>query len=171
MKRGAMTQDDQASQRVLDFLAEKGVGCRIEHHPAVYTIEEMEALNLNRAEEVAKNLFLRDDKKLNYYLLVMRKDKKADLKKFRSLLTARPLKFASEDDLEKHLGLTKGAVTPFGLLNDSGRAVKVVLDNDLLKSECIAVHPNSNLATVWLAVGDLIAVIQGLGHELIFVDL
>ena len=65
-----------------------------------------------------KNLFLRDDKKRHYYLVVVKKDKAVDLKGLRALLGSRPLSFASEQDLSRCLGLPKGAVTPLGILND-----------------------------------------------------
>ena len=65
---------------------------------AVFTMEAMDALSLPFANVVVKNLFLRDDKKRNYYLVVMPEDKPANLKALRAALGARPLRFASEED-------------------------------------------------------------------------
>lgn len=50
----------------------------------------MEALNLPFAAEVVKNLFLRDDKKRNYYLVVMPEDKPANLKVLHTTPENRP---------------------------------------------------------------------------------
>lgn len=49
--------------------------------------------------------------------------------------------FASEERLEQCLGLKKGAVTPLGLIHESGRAVKVLFDRDLKGLERAGFHP------------------------------
>ena len=126
---------------------------KIEHKP-VYTIEEMEALHLPQQEWVIKNLFLRDDKKKEYYLVLLQKDKQVCLKELRQQLQSRPLSFASEADLEKYLGLQKGSVTPLGLLQDKEGKVTVVMDADILQFAQIGVHPNENTATVFLQQED-----------------
>ena len=42
-----------------------------------------------------------------------------DLKTLGRQLSAGNLSFASEDRLEKYLGLKQGSVSPFGLMNDT----------------------------------------------------
>lgn len=69
-------------------------------------------------EAEAKNLFLRDDKKRNWYLVTVKGHKKLDLRRFQAEHGTRRLSFASDHDLMKYLKLIPGAVTPFGLLND-----------------------------------------------------
>ena len=75
-----------------------------EHIP-VYTIDEMSALHLPDGEAVAKNLFIRDDKKRTYYIIVVRQEKTANLKALRQTLGSRPLSFASEDVAPSELRL------------------------------------------------------------------
>lgn len=48
-------------------------------HPAVYTIGEMDNLDITSKCNVVKNLFLRDAKGKRHFLVVLDKDKKADL--------------------------------------------------------------------------------------------
>jgi Ala-tRNA(Pro) deacylase len=62
----------------------------------------------------SKNLFLRDPKGRNHYLVVLPARKKFDLKSFGNLLGVR-LSFASPERLQKYLGLTPGSVSPFRL--------------------------------------------------------
>lgn len=58
-----------------------------------------------------------------------------------------------------------GAVTPFGLLNDSECKVTLFLDNDFMNGlGLIGVHPNDNTATVWLKAKDLMKLIQQHGN-------
>ena len=153
---------------VLRTLAERNIPYQLWEHPAVYTIEEMDALDLPAPEAVVKNLFLRDDKKRAYYLVVMPEDKPANLKELRRSLESRPLRFASEDDLDAILGLRAGAVTPFGVLNDEERRVTVVFDEELRSYRGIGIHPN-NTATLHVALGDLLAIIEEQGNPVTFV--
>ncbi len=152
-------------QEVYDFLTGRGTEYEVTEHGAVFNMEEMSHIELPHPEADAKNLFVRDDKKRNYYLITVRGDKRVDLKKFRKEHGTRPLSFASENDLMSLLGLIPGAVTPLGILNDSERKVKLFLDGELVNGGLIGVHPNDNTATVWLKTTDLIALIKEHGNE------
>ncbi len=132
---------------------------KIDHIP-IYTIDEANGLDIENKEYIAKNLFLRDDKKRNYYLLVVKSNKKIDLNDLKNKINSRRLSFASEIDLEKYLKLKKGSVTPLGVLNDVERKVKVIIDEDILKEEIVGVHPNDNDATVFMKTKDLIRLIE-----------
>ena len=153
-------------QETYDYLRARGVAFEITEHPAVFNMEEMSHVELPHPEADAKNLFVRDDKKRNYYLITVRGDKRVDLKKFREEHDTRPLSFASENDLMNLLGLIPGAVTPLGILNDSERKVKFFLDEELVNGGLIGVHPNDNTATVWLKTTDLIDIIKEHGNEI-----
>ena len=132
---------------------------KIDHIP-IYTIDEANGLDIENKEYIAKNLFLRDDKKRNYYLLVVKSNKKIDLNDLKNKINSRRLSFASEIDLEKYLKLKKGSVTPLGVLNDVERKVKVIIDEDILKEEIVGIHPNNNDATVFMKTKDLIRLIE-----------
>ncbi len=140
-------------------------------HPAVYTIEEMLQLGLEEAEDIAKNLFLRDAKGKRHFLVVVRENKRVDLKTLGEKIGAGRLSFASEERLMKYLGLTKGAVTPFGVLNDTDCAVEVVFDEDFCHSKHIGVHPNENTASVFLSLADLERIIKAHGNPIRFLTI
>ena len=152
-------------QEVYDFLTSRGIEYEVTEHGAVFNMEEMSHVELPHQEADAKNLFVRDDKKRNYYLITVRGDKRVDLKKFREEHSTRQLSFASENDLMSLLDLIPGAVTPLGILNDSEKKVKLFLDEELLKCGLIGVHPNDNTATVWLKTTELIDIITEHGNE------
>jgi len=155
-----------ARQKVYDYLAETGVSYKVSEHPAVYTIEEMEKLNLDKIGGVVKNLFLRDAKGQRHFLVMLRQDKKVDLKELQGKIGSTALRFASTDRLMKYLGLEKGAVSPFGVFNDRDYAVEVVIDEDLKDFPLLGVHPNDNTATVWISFPDLERVICQTGHAI-----
>ena len=153
-------------QEVYDFLTSRGIEYEVTEHGAVFNMEEMSHVELPHQEADAKNLFVRDDKKSNYYLITVRGDNRVDLKKFSEEHGTRPLSFASENDLMNLLGLIPGAVTPLGILNDSEKKVKLFLDEELLKCGLIGVHPNDNTETVLLKTTDLIDIIKEHGNEI-----
>jgi len=162
---------DSVRQKVYEALAKMHIAYELMEHPAVYTIEEMDQLAISHKESIVKNLFIRDDKKRKYFLIVLQKDKHVDLKRIKEELNSRPLSFASEADLSKYLGLNKGSVTPFGVLNDSNCQVTVVFDQDILSFEQIGVHPNENTATILLRPQDLEAIIKKQGNEILHIKI
>lgn len=158
-------------KKVFDAMLSMNISYDVIEHPAVYTIEEMDRLNIDNKNEVVKNLFVRDDKKKRYFLIVLQKNKRVDLKEIRNELNCRPLSFASEEDLGKYMELSKGSVTPFGILNDTDCKVEVVLDKDILLFERIGVHPNDNTATVWIRPQDLESIIKNHGNNMSYIDI
>lgn len=151
-------------EQTYQYLRDHNVAFEATEHAAVYNMEELAAIRLPHPEWDAKNLFVRDDKKRNYYLITVKGDKRVDLKEFRKQHGLRNLSFASADDLMKILGLIPGAVTPLGLLNDENLRVKLYLDADFA-GNMIGVHPNDNTATVWMQADDLLALIRAHGNE------
>lgn len=158
-------------EEVRTLLNKKGISYEWIDHEAAFTIDDMIRMGMDKDLDVAKNLFLRDGKGENHYLLVVRSDKKVNLKEFGQAFSLSRLSFASEERLEKHLGLKKGAVTPLGVLNDTEKGVKVFFDQDFMGMKRIGVHPNDNTASVYLAVHDLLALITEHGNELMVVEI
>lgn len=157
---------------IYDYLEAHQVNYEAAEHPAVYNMEEMSQVDLPHPEVDAKNLFVRDDKKANYYLITVKGDKRVNLKEFRRQHGLRNLSFASEQDLMEIMGLIPGAVTPLGLLNDANLRVRLYLDHDFLGgSGLIGVHPNDNTATIYLQAQDLIRLIQEHGNKVEIVEI
>lgn len=157
-------------QQIYDYLNQENVWYEITEHEAVYNMAELSNIEIPYPEYDAKNLFVRDDKKRNYYLITVKGDKRVNLKEFRKNNNTRPLSFASADDLMGIMGLVPGAVTPLGLLNDTECKVTLFLDNDFIGDlGLIGVHPNDNTATVWIKANDLVTLIQQHGNTVNFV--
>mgnify|MGYP003419328947 CR=1 FL=1 len=157
-------------QELYVFLDERKIKYTAIEHVSVYTVEEAEKLCLPHPEAGAKNLFLRDDKKRNYYLLTVRDALPIDLKQFQERIGSRRLSFASEEDLMCFLALKKGAVTPFGVLNDTQCTVQVYIDA-YFENKQISVHPNENNATVYLAANDLVELLRAHGNKVEYIEL
>lgn len=156
-------------QDIYILLQQKNIKHQIFEHEAVYTIDGMLALGLPDSHRVAKNLFLRDDKK-HFYLLVVKEDRKINMKDLQTRLGTRRLSFANETQLMDILGLISGAVCPFGVLNDKQKQVTVYFD-DYFAQGNIGVHPLENTASVFLNVSDLVEIIKPYCLDLQFVNL
>ena len=161
-----------SKQEIYEYLKEKNIWYEAIDHKAVYNMEEVSQINTPYPEAEEKNLFVCDDKKRNYYLIIVKGDKRVDLKKFKNKNNSRSLSFASEKDLKDIMGLTPGAVTPFGILNDESLKVQIYIDREFMNgSHLMAVHPNDNTATVWLKVEDLINIIKEHGNHVCVIDI
>lgn len=159
-------------QELLDYIKKKNMWYEISEHGEVLDMHELSKIRMPYPEIVAKNLFVCDDKKTNYYLITIKEHKKIDLKSFREKNNTRRLSFASKDDLFKILKLTAGSVTPLGLLNDTDLRVNFYLDNEFLRDkQIIGIHPNENTATLWMKVQDLIEIIEEHGNNVNIIDM
>lgn len=159
-------------QEIYEYLNSLGIEYEITEHCAVFTMSELCDVEVPHPEADAKNLFIRDDKRLNYYLITVRGDKRVNLKDFRRQNGTRSLTFASAEELAEIMGLAPGSVTPLGLLNDSERRVQFFLDRDFLTEPyLIGIHPCDNTATVWLKTDDLVKIIENHGNSLRLIEI
>lgn len=153
-------------KEIYEFLKKNNIWHKIIEHNAVFDMDELSKIDIPHFECVAKNLFVRDDKKRNYYLISVKENKRVDLKEFRKKNETRPLSFASEDDLKSNLNLIAGAVTPLGLLNDENLRVCFYIDKAFFEEpQLIGIHPNDNTATVFIKIEDLISIIKQHGNS------
>jgi Ala-tRNA(Pro) deacylase len=81
------------------------------------------------------------------------------------------LSFASEQRMEKYLGLKPGSVSPFGLINDTNKEVKLFLDKNLQDAQLLSFHPNDNTASLVVKNSDFINFLSHWGGEYEFLDL
>lgn len=142
-------------QKVYDALDKLNIKYEVVEHEPVFTMEDMDRLGLPEKGTLCKNLFLRDSKGKRHFLVTLDEKKNVDLKKLGKTLGGGNLSFASEERLEKYLGLKQGAVSPFGLMNDTEHQVEFFIDKDLSREKKLGIHPLDNTATVFLSFKDL----------------
>ncbi len=146
------------------FLQKHAVAVARHEHPAVMTVEESERLVPKLPGAKTKNLFLRDRKGLRHFLVTVPHDVAVDLDALGAQLGAGRLGFASAERLQKHLGLTPGAVSLLGLVNDEARAVEFVIDRALWDADALHAHPLVNTATMVVPHADLERFLAATGH-------
>ncbi len=161
-----MTSQEQEVYARLNALA---IPFTRHEHPPVATVEEADRYWAGIDAMHCKNLFLRNQKGTRHYLVILRHVKKADLRAVADQIGDGKLSFASPDRLMTHLGLTPGSVSPFGLIYDRDRRVRVVLDRDLKSAERVSFHPNINTVTLTLARTDFERFLADCGNVVTFV--
>lgn len=159
-------------KEIYELIEKKNIWHEITEHGEVYNMEDLAQIELPYPEYDAKNIFVRDEKKINYYLITVKSDKRVDLKEFRRTYGTKNLSFAKEEDLMNLLGLIPGAVSPLGLLNDKENKVEFYLDKEFLEKDAlIGVHPNDNTSTVWLKTQDMINLIEENGNKVNVIEI
>ena len=141
-----------------------GIRTTTVRHPPLFTVEQSKALRGELPGGHTKNLFLKD-KKDRLWLVTAEEDRGIDLKALGGVLGAHSrVSFGSPDRLMRHLGIEPGAVTPFGLANDTEKEVSFVLDEGLMRHEVLNFHPLTNAATTAIARTDFLRFLDAIGH-------
>ncbi|MBX3531490.1 MAG: prolyl-tRNA synthetase associated domain-containing protein [Rhizobiaceae bacterium] len=134
-------------------------------HPPLFTVEDSQALRGEIAGGHTKNLFLKD-KKDNVFLLTVDEHAEIDLKQIHTRIGGSGrVSFGKPELLMELLGVKPGAVTIFGLINDTGGRVTAFLDAGLMENDVINGHPLTNEATTSIGRDDLIRFVEATGHK------
>ncbi len=158
----------EIEEKVYQALRQAGIAYTRHPHPPVFTVEEAEREWETIPGAHCKNLFLRNKKGNHHYLVILLSSKRVNIRLLERLLGEDRLSFGSAERLKEHLGLETGAVSPFGLLYDGSRAVRVVVDQDLKTYEQVSFHPNVNTATITLRVADFQQFLASCGNSIHF---
>lgn len=145
-------------------LAELGIETSTHEHPPLFTVEQSRALRGEIPGGHSKNLFFKDKKGV-VALVVMLEDTQVDLKTIGPRIGMGKVSFGKPELLMELLGVEPGGVTPFGLINDTGRKVLVVLDERMMEQDLLNYHPLTNAATTTIKSQDLLRFIRSCGHE------
>ena len=135
-------------------------------HPAVFTCAEAELHRPDVPAVSTKNLFLCDKKARRFFLVVTACEKTVKLDELASQLGVPHLRFGSEENLGRLLGVTRGSVTMMGLANDIEHVVELWIDAEIWGSEYFLSHPLVNTATLVLAKSELEHFFALTGHEI-----
>jgi Ala-tRNA(Pro) deacylase len=153
----------QTSDQLLAQLDALGIASTTVTHPPLRTVEDSKRLRGDLPGGHVKNLFLRD-KRDRLWLLVTLEDQHVNLKAVAKHLDAGRFSFANAQQLDQHLGIAPGAVSPLAVINDAAGAVTVVIDDALLRVDPVNLHPLRNDRTTAIAPRDLLRFLESCGH-------
>ncbi|MCF0200233.1 MAG: prolyl-tRNA synthetase associated domain-containing protein [Bacteroidales bacterium] len=172
MKSNEINQPlSERQQKVVDALNNLGILFDIYFHPPIPTIEEAIRYWKQFDSTHCKNLFFRNHKGNRHYLVVFECMHQMEIHDLEHRLKQGKLSFASEQRMEKYLGLMPGSVSPFGLINDAEHHVHLFLDKNLQKAERLSFHPNDNTATIVIKNEDFIKFLESTGNSYEFIEL
>jgi Ala-tRNA(Pro) deacylase len=161
----------EIEQKVLDVLGSLGVPFVRHEHPPVFTVEDADKHWTGLRGTHCKNLFLRNKKGNRHYLVIAPTSKAIDLRGLNRALDEDRLSFGSPERLMRCLGLEPGSVSPFGLINNEAKDVRVVVDEDLRTSLWLGFHPNINTATLDISFADFEKFLAFCGNEVRYLKL
>lgn len=158
-------------EKVLHFLGSNRIPFEIYNHPPIPTIEEAMLYWKDIDANHCKNLFFRNHKGNRHYLVIIDHRQALGIHDLEKKLKQGKLSFASENRMDKYLGIKAGSVSVFGLINDTDNHVYIFIDQNLKNSKRISFHPNDNTATVVISTTDFIRFLELSGNEYEWMDL
>ncbi len=158
-------------ENVLNFLDKHDIKYTIYKHPPLPTIETALEYWKDLPGTHCKNLFFRNHKGNQHYLVILECHQELDIHDLEKRLKQGKLSFASAERMDRFLGISPGSVSPFGLINDTEHHVKLFLDKNLENTELISFHPNDNRASVVIKTTDLIRFLDFCRNEYHFLEL
>ncbi len=133
--------------RIIDLLSQLNIDYIQFNHPAVFRCEESQRLCPPMPGAHTKQLLMKGKRRGTYVLAIVMHDKRVDTKTLAQHVDEPSFSFASSEDLLRLLGVTPGSVTPFGLIFDTQKIIKVIVDRDAWKIGKFCFHPLVNTAT------------------------
>lgn len=158
-------------QELYECLFKLGISIDYYEHPAAPTIEEAMKYWVDIEATHCKNLFFRNHKGNRHYLVVLDHRYILDIHDLEKRLKQGKLSFASEQRMDKYLGVKPGSVSPLALINDKENHVNVFFDKNLQDAKKISFHPNINTASIVLEYTDFFKFMQNTGNQFEFIQL
>ena len=162
---------DERRQRVFGWLDARGIAYTWYEHPEAPTIEAARRYWRDDGSKHCKNLFFRNHKGNRHYLVAFDCEQNLAIHDLERRLRQGKLSFASEQRMERWLGLRPGSVSPFGLINDPEHHVHLFLDRNLERFPAYSFHPNDNRATVVVSRSEFLRYLTAVGNTYEFIEL
>ncbi len=159
------------SDKILQLLKELDISYELYEHPPVPTVEDALPYWNKIDANHCKNLFFRNHKGNRHYLVILKHDRKLNIRDLEQRLKQGKISFASPQRMERYLGLSGGSVSVFGLINDNENHVHLFLDDGFRSAEKISFHPNENNATVVISYQSFIKFLEWSGNSYEFITL
>ena len=169
------TPPSYRQQAVENYLHSHHIAYTVYNHPEGKTIEEAKRWWRNDGSVHCKNIFMRNHKGDQHYLICFPCDDDLaihDLEHWlRDILVSQghkapgKLSFASPERMMRYLGLEPGSVSPFGLINDTDHHVILFLDSRLREASTLSFHPNDCRGTIVISLPEFLRYLSLVGNR------
>ena len=158
--------------RCYDLLDSLGIEYHRIDHDRADTMELCAAIDEALGATICKNLFLCNRQQTDFYLLLIPGDKVFKTKDLSKQIGTARLSFATPEHMEKYLDITPGSVSILGLMNDKEKAVRLLVDEDVLAGEYVGCHPCVNTSSLRIRTEDMFGpLLKAMGHTMTTVTL
>ena len=158
--------------KVYDLLDRLEIPYERVDHEAAMTMEACRAADEAMGTKMCKNLLLCNRQQSDFYLLMLPGEKVFKTSVLSKKIGSSRLSFADGEHMERLLDITPGSLSVLGLMNDHGKAVRLLIDRELLEEGFIGVHPCVNTSSLKLRLSDLLEkILPAMEHDYTAVEL
>ncbi len=159
---------DKMRQKIFEILNSLEIQYTNYQHDPVFTCDQAKGVEIPGKR--VKSLLLRNKKATNFYMIVLPDSKKLDTNIIRTIFADTKMSFASEERMMEKIWLKPGSVSPFALINNIDKDIRVVFDKEL-ESELVGFHPLQNDNTIVLDMKSVEHFLENIGSEYIYHEL
>ncbi len=139
-------------QRIFEILDNLWIDYKNYEHKPVSSCNEAKWIDVPGKR--VKSLLLRNKKASNFYMVILPDYKQLDVNKVRYFFDDTKLSFVSTEKMKELINLTPWNVSPYALLNNKEKNIKVAFDIEL-KTEKVWFHPLRNDNTIVSCMDDV----------------
>lgn len=138
----------------------------------VESMDECIEISNKLGAEIRKTIIVCNEKKTQFYLVVLPAEKRFDSKMFRDKMACSRVSFAKAEDMQNILGVVPGSATVLSVINDKENIVQVVIDKEIADCDYFACNTGENTKHIKIKTSDLIdKILPNLNHESKIVEL
>lgn len=142
--------------KVYKLLAKNKIPFERVDNDVVETMEECIEVDKALGTEIRKSIFLCNQKKTSFFLVVMPANKPLDTAAFGKKIGISHLSFASGELMEQHLGCSPGSAGVMGLISDEDDYVQCIVDKEVADEEWFGCNVGINTTHIKIKTNDLL---------------
>lgn len=152
-------------QKIFQILDELNINYQNFEHIPVFSCDDCKWIEIPWKR--VKSLLIANKKATNFYMVVLWEDKKLETNKIREIFNDSKMSFVCEEIMIQKIWLKPGSVSPFAIINNLQKDIKVVFDLEL-KDSVVWFHPWQNDNTTVINMKDMEKFLNYLWNEFFF---
>jgi len=161
---------EEQTKKIIEFLGRNKLKYKLIVHKAIYTSEEGARARGLELRSGVKSLIFKFGKD-KFRLLLVRGDRKADLKKLREIFNVKNIRLASPEEVLRISGCEIGSVHPFGMLMNSGGVdgvdgldgldgLEIIMDESILENTDVDFSIGQHTHSAEMAARDFLKLLK-----------
>lgn len=159
-------------EKVMQSFQRLGIVPRVHRHDPLISADDfaLSGLKEKLGDSMVKCFVMRDKKK-NFYLFATPWDAQFNMKALGQAIGVKGLQMAREEHLEEILGLSRGNVNPFVVMNVSPEKINLLIDRRLKDVGSLSAHPLHNMATITVPIQGMLDFANFYNHSATWVQI